>query len=162
MADRATAAARLNRLGLLCKAAGRYDEARAHYERALELVADAAAPDLDAVATLYHNLGGIEHARGQYAAAESFARRGVTVRSASAVLDPCALAADRSALAAILDGLERWDEAEALYRDALRAFEHDPGSRTWDIAVTLGNLGAQYAQRGRLDQAADLLRGPPR
>ena len=134
MASDAAVAARLNRLGLRCKAAARYDAGRAHYERALALLTSHPAPDLDAVATLYHNLGGIEHA------------------------DPCDLAADRSALAAILDGQARYDEAEGLYREALRAFRGRHGSRDWDIAVTLGNLGAQYVRRGRLPEAARLLR----
>ena len=107
MASHAAAAARLNRLGLRCKAEARYDEGRAHYERALALLTGRPAPDIDAIATLYHNLGGIEHARGDYATAEGFARRGVALREGIEDADPGDLAADRSALAAILDGQGR-------------------------------------------------------
>lgn len=60
----------LNALGL-CKYLGRYDEARGHYERALALLEPAGAGDPDDIATLYHNLGGVEHARGHYAAGDN-------------------------------------------------------------------------------------------
>jgi tetratricopeptide (TPR) repeat protein len=83
-----TRAAELNALGLRCKAAGRYAEGRAHYERALALLHRGPEPDPDALATVYHNLGGIEHARGNHAAAEGFARRGLALRSDLLDADP--------------------------------------------------------------------------
>ena len=55
----------LNDLGVLRKAQGRYADALAFYRRALPLIPRS---DRDARATLAHNLGGIEHARGDYAA----------------------------------------------------------------------------------------------
>jgi hypothetical protein len=100
--------ARLNALGLRCKAAARYEEGRAHYERALALLAAEPTPDVSAQATLHHNLAGIEHARGNYTAAEALARRGLEIRAGSIPEDTQGLASDLAALAAILDGQEAY------------------------------------------------------
>jgi tetratricopeptide (TPR) repeat protein len=149
--------AALNALGLLSKDLGRYDEARGHYERALALLEGADATDPDDIATVYHNLGGIEHARGDYAAGEAFARRGLAIRTSLDNGDPFLIAADRVALAAILDGLTRYPEAERLYVEAVAVFERTPGEHEVEQGVALNDLGAQYAGRGWLDEAEALL-----
>jgi tetratricopeptide (TPR) repeat protein len=156
--DRLRIAAALNSLGLLCKDLARYDEARALYERALALVdlGPAARSNVHQVATLYHNLGGIEHARRNYAQGEVFARKGIEVR-AQLDGDDAALAADMVALAAILDGQQKFDEAEPLYIEALQILERSPQDNAGEIAVALNDLGALYAQRGLSDRAEDLL-----
>jgi tetratricopeptide (TPR) repeat protein len=147
----------LNALGLLCKDLGRYDEARGHYERALALLERAGAAEPDDIATLYHNLGGVEHARGDYAAGEAFARRGLAIRTSLDNADPFLVATDKVALAAILDGLTRYVEAERLYLAAVALFERTPGQHDIELGVALNDLGAQYARRGRLGQAEELL-----
>jgi Flp pilus assembly protein TadD len=106
---------------------------------------------------VYHNLGGNEHARARHRTAERWARRGLRIRRKQADADPCEIAADEAAMAAILDGLERFDEAESLYRSALRIFERSPEAAA-EIPAVLGNLGAHYALRGRSDHAVALLR----
>lgn len=153
--DRLRVASALNALGLLYKDLARFDDARAFYERALSLV-DAAAESHD-VATVYHNLGGIEHARQNFAAGEPFARKGLEIRRRLSDRDDVALATDMVALAAILDGQRKFEEAEALYVDALRILDGDPESNAGEIAVALNDLGAHYAQRDQIDRADDLL-----
>lgn len=148
-------ASALNAVGLLYKDLAKFDAARAFYERALSLV-DLAAESHD-VATLYHNLGGIEHAQRNYAAGEPFARKGLEIRRRLASADDVALATDMVALAAILDGQRKFDEAETLYVDALRILDRDPDANAGDIAVALNDLGAHYAQRDQIDRADDLL-----
>jgi tetratricopeptide (TPR) repeat protein len=138
----------MNGLGLVCKDVAKYDDARALYERALSLLQGVDNPDLREIATIYHNLGGIEHARGNYAEAKPFARLSVETRTRASKPDDAALAADMVALAAILDGLEEYEEAERLYLDALRVLETAPDSNAREIAVTLNDLGAQYHRRG--------------
>lgn len=150
-------AAALNADGLRHKAAGRYVKARGCYLRALRLVGGLAGRDRDAVATLCHNLGGIEHARGSYRAAEVWARRGLRIRTRLPDLDPVAVAADRAALAAILDGLQRYEEAERLYRGALQTYENPMTPSPLEVVHVLGNLGAQSALRGRWQEAVELL-----
>lgn len=152
--DQALALA-LNALGLLCKDLGRWDEARALYERALDLLDHHPDAHPDDLAAVWHNLGGIAHARGDFVAGEAAARRGIALRE-SAGSSPRLIAADRSALAAILDGLERYDDTERLYRQAIAEFEGEPVDRL-ELAVALGGLGAQYVRRGRLAEAVALL-----
>jgi tetratricopeptide (TPR) repeat protein len=150
------AVAELNARGLACKVAGRYEEGRDHYRRALALLEAQRRPDRDAFATIYHNLGGIEHARGDYAAAEVYARRGLALREALPVGDPLAVAADRVALAAILDGERRFAESEPLYRRALRVLR-SRGAPAHDLAAALNNLGTMYVLTGRLARGRALL-----
>jgi tetratricopeptide (TPR) repeat protein len=147
--------AALNNLGLLSKDLGRYDEAREHYLRAQAILERRGGAHPDDIATLYHNLGGIEHARGDYAAAEVLARRGLVLRASLGRADDCLLAADQVALAAILDGLARHDEAERLYLEAVATFERSPDDHDLDTAVALSDLGAQDAERGRLQHATE-------
>lgn len=147
--------AALNALGVLCKDLARYDEARALYDQAVVLLEESAAPEDHDVATLYHNLGGIEHARGNYAAAERIARRGLALRRQLG--DDEAIAADLIALGAILDAQRKFDEAEAMYLEGLAILERAPNRTRAEIAVALNNLGAQYVKRGRIGEGIDLL-----
>ena len=147
----------LNALGLLCKDLARYDEASALYERALDLLQSVASGHAPDFATLYHNLAGIEHARRNYAAGEPLARKGLEMRRWIGRDDDAALAADLVALAAILDGQRKFDEAESLYLDALRILEASPNANAAEIGVALNDLGAQYVERGRFDRAEELL-----
>jgi tetratricopeptide (TPR) repeat protein len=141
-------AASLNALGLLCKDLARYDEASELYERALTLVSTQreSRATSRALATLYHNLGGIDHARGRFQSAEVLARRGVTIR-ADIDEDEADLAADLVALAAIVEARGRFDEAEALYREGLAILERGVVRRELEIAVALASLGALHARR---------------
>ena len=56
-------------------------------------------PATPAMATLYHNLGGLEHARGRYAEGEPYARRSVAIREAALGPNHLEVAADLAALA---------------------------------------------------------------
>jgi len=145
----------LNARGLRCKDLAQYDEARALYERALAILAQSPTERAGDIATLYHNLGGVEHARRDFVAAEPLARHGLAMRRD--VGDDDTIAADAVALAAILDGQQKFDEAEALYREALVIFERSPDRNAREIAVALNNLGAQYLARGRMSEALTLL-----
>lgn len=146
--DALALAAALNSLGLLCKDVAQYDEARALYDRALALLQGAPATDPRDVAAVYHNLGGIEHARGNHAEGEAFARRGLAIREGIGG-DQLAIAVDMVALAALLDGQGKDDEAERLYVEALRILEADAAANAGEIAVALNDLAraaALYAE----------------
>ena len=141
-------ASALNTLGLLRKELGKYDDARACYERALLVLESAGAARPADVATLYHNLGGIEHARGNFAIGEALARKGIELRRRVVSETDRELAADLVALAAILDGRQQFEEAESLYLEALGTLEQQPDANRHEIAVALNDLGANYARRG--------------
>ena len=70
----------LNALGILHKYTGRFDEADAFYERAIRLAERVNPDDQSLLATLFHNIGGLAHARGDHAAGEAPARRSVELR----------------------------------------------------------------------------------
>lgn len=157
--ERLELAAALNAVGLVCKDLAKYDEARAVYERALALVSpdQGDASNHQESATLYHNLGGIEHARANYGEAEVFARKGLEIRRRISDSNDSGLAADMVALAAILDGQQKFDEAERLYVEALHILELSPEANAREIAVALNDLGALYTQRDASERAEELL-----
>jgi tetratricopeptide (TPR) repeat protein len=142
----------LNGLGILRKAQGRYTEALALYRRALPLV----GRDPAARATLEHNLGGSEHARGRYAAAEPHARRSVALRTALRGRAHPEVAADVAALAAIVEGRGRLTEAARLYRQALAVFNRRLGPRSLEVGLGLASLAAVEQRAGRLARARTL------
>ena len=146
----------VNSLAVLFKYNGRFDDAAALYARAL-WAAEAGAND-ESLATLLHNIGGLEHARGNYAAGEAPARRSVELRERALGPDHPHVAADLAALAAIVDGQGRHDEAEGMYERALGIFERTYGPDHYEIAVNLNNLaGVRHAQ-GRTADAESLYR----
>jgi tetratricopeptide (TPR) repeat protein len=149
----------LNDLAITFKFSGRFDEAEQLYRRSLEILTRAVGTDEHPdVASLYHNLGGLEHARGRFAKAEKPARRSVEIRERALGPDHFHVAADRAALASILDALGRQDEAEQLLRQALAVFERHYGPDHYEVAVNLNNLAAIEQRRGNLEQAEALYR----
>src|SRR5437867_3422584 len=56
----------LNELGMCCKFLARFAEAGPLYQRALAIAEARLGPDHADVASLYHNLGGLEHAAGNW------------------------------------------------------------------------------------------------
>lgn len=139
-----------NGLGMAYKARGRFGAARATYEQVLRALAEAGELDGVDAAAVWHNIGGVEHARRNFAAGEVAARRAVEIRSAALGPDHPLAVADRVALAALLQGQRRDDEAEALYVAALEHYERRPDADRLEIAVTSNNLGALLAARGDL------------
>ena len=145
-----------NARGLRYKAAGRYHAARRCYRRALRMLWDAGRRDGNDLATLFHNLGGIAHALGEFVAGEAVARAGLRLRLAGPA-DAEMVAKDLIALAALLDGQRRFDEAEQLYLIGLSTLRRVPRRNEFEVAVALGGLGCQYAERGHLAAAVRLL-----
>jgi tetratricopeptide (TPR) repeat protein len=148
----------LNALGIVCKYTGEFDRAERVYRRALSLVEAQDPTNLGQKADLYHNLGGLEHARGRHAAGEPLARRAVELRQLDAGTEHLTVAADRAALAAILDALGRSEEAEALLIPAVSAFEATTRHERADLAAALNNLAAIHHRRGAVNEAEHLYR----
>jgi len=146
----------LNNLGVLRKYQGRYPEAVRFYKRALPLLK--AAGDREALATLYHNLGGIEHARGRFARAEGPARRAVELRTRARGANHVEVAADVAALAAVVEGRGRVEEAARLYGRALAIFTKVLGPRSYEVGVNLAGLAGVRQAQGRLGVAERLYR----
>jgi tetratricopeptide (TPR) repeat protein len=148
----------LNNLAVLYKYTAHFAEAGSLYQRALSIAESELGPDHPEVATIYHNLGGLEHASGNHARGEPFARRAVEIREQALGPDHPAVAADVAALAALLDGQGKYGESEPLYQRALAIFERVHGQVHEEIAVNLNNLAAAYDAQGNPGQAEPLYR----
>ncbi|MCX6620349.1 MAG: tetratricopeptide repeat protein [Acidobacteria bacterium] len=147
-----------NALGMFCKYTGKFDEGIALYDRALAASIAEFGPEHPDNASIYHNIGGIHHARGAFAEAEEPARRSVEIRKAALGEDHPAVAADEAAYAAILDELGRFEESAKLYEHALQVFRGLYGEEHYEIAVNLNNLAAVAANTGDAAQAERLYR----
>jgi tetratricopeptide (TPR) repeat protein len=147
----------LNELGILGKADGRFRDAGRHYREALAILRGSRKRGRVELADLYHNLGGLEHARGRHARGEPLARRAVHLRARRHGPDATVVWMDRTAHAALLDGLGRYAESEPVYRSALTIFRRRLGSGHYEVAVTLNNLGCLSAERGDARGAVRLL-----
>jgi tetratricopeptide (TPR) repeat protein len=153
--DEATVA---NDLAVTLKFVGKLDEAECLYGRSLAILERELGPDHPDLATLFHNLGGLAHARGDYAAAEPPARRSVELRRKAFGDDHPAVAADVAALAAVLDALCLDAEAEQLFRDSIAVFERSFGPTHYEVAFNRGQLAALLFRTGRLGEAEELYR----
>src|SRR5207245_402477 len=125
-----------NNLGVLYKYLGRFDEGLALYQQALRSIDEESV----AAAVIYHNVGGILHAQGNFAAAEEPARKAWDISRRLLGEDDPRTVLDAAAYAAVLDGLERYDEIEQIYRRALRTFEKTHGPQHYEVASNLHNL----------------------
>jgi tetratricopeptide (TPR) repeat protein len=141
--------AALNAVGFCCKYSGRWAEGERCYRRALRLEEKAGNGRSDAVATLLHNLGGIEHARGGSKRAVVWARRGLALRKLLYPARHPAVAADAAALAPILSELRRFTEAEELLLDVVRIYRHSPDWYRYELAVAYDNLATLRMEAGR-------------
>ena len=138
-----------NELGMVCKYLGTPDSAERYYRLALRSARSTQSQERELfLANLYHNLGGVEHSRGRFARAEIYARRGLQMRLTCSTPHPIAIAADREALAAILDGQNRYEESKRLHRQALQTYRRELGRSHPEIAVALNNLAAVFQATG--------------
>jgi tetratricopeptide (TPR) repeat protein len=154
---RRTAAA-LEGLAMVCKHLGKLAEAGLLYQRALRIVRDHPGLRATVVATLYRRLGELEHAAGNPARGEPFARKALQLRKQAKRVDLEEVAADLAALASLLEGQKQYDEAERLYRRALALLERRHGPEHLAIAATLNNLAAIRQARGNAVEAEALYR----
>jgi tetratricopeptide (TPR) repeat protein len=159
IADRLPAADRaavFNTLGIACKYTGRFEEGLAAYRRAGRAARYVSDPLF--LATLEHNLGGILHARGDLRGAEPHSRRAAEIRSQQLGPEHPDVLADEAALAAVLDGLQRWHEAETIYRRVIAGFTAAFGPRHPEVAHALGNYAAHLQLGGHCREAARMHR----
>lgn len=143
-----------NAVGVLCKYQARFPEGSRAYLRGLRAARRCFGRRSAVVATYYHNLGGLEHARGRYRRAEPLAREAVVLREAALGADHPDVARDLAAWGGVLDGLCRHTEAEAAHRRALEIFERTLGPRDVEVAYTQGNLAACLHLQRREPEAA--------
>lgn len=147
--DRATL---LCGLGVVHKYAGRFDQAEVAYREALALI----GPDEPAVASVWHNLGGLDHSRGRHAAGErtragrwSFVRRHpdrITRRWRPTARRWC------RCWSASASSTRR----RASTGRAMAVFERVYPPDHYDFTVTYNDLGVLLAAQGRIREVRDL------
>lgn len=136
---------------ITAKELGEYDQAARGYARVQQIHDDAGATPAS-MATLAHNLSGLEYAQGRYAQAESHARRALDLRrrGPGSKVD---VAADLAVLAAAIAAQHRPDEAREMFEQALSICRAAHPPRRYEIAVQLHGLAAVEHAAGRLDHA---------
>ena len=147
-----------NNLAVLYKACGRFDEGLRLYQQALDSVVKLHGEDCLASSVIYHNIGGILHAKGDFTAAEPPGQKAWEISRRLLGEDDPRTLFDAVAYAAILDGLQSYDESEAIYRRALVTFEKTFGPEHYEVASNLHNLAAVLCARVDLDEAEKLYR----
>ncbi len=145
-----------NGLGMTRKYQARFSEsARAYLHAMRHARREPSLPPSD-WASLYHNLGGLEHARGRYRRAEVFSRRSVLLREKALGAEHPEVARDLAAHAAILDGLARHEEAESTHRRAIAIFERRRDAL--EAAYARANLAASLHAQRKSTEAERVLR----
>jgi tetratricopeptide (TPR) repeat protein len=143
----------LNDYGVLCKYWQRFEEAERVYRRALQILESEFGEGAVETAVIYHNLGGLEHSRGNFAAGEPLGRKAYEIHLAAYGEEDDRTMADAVAWGGLLDGLGRQAESLPIYQRALCYYEVRFGAEHFEIAATLNNLGMAYAALGRNAEA---------
>lgn len=139
----------LNSRGVLAKYLRHDKSAHCCYQRSLRIARQVLPTDDPEWATLYHNLAGLEHARGHLARAEIYARKSVHLRERALGIRHLALVLDVAALAPILQCRKKFAEAERLYRWARCRIAWKLGPKHPEMATLLGNFAANYHAQGK-------------
>jgi tetratricopeptide (TPR) repeat protein len=147
----------LTQLAACCRSLARFSEAGPLYQRALFIAEDACGRQSSEVATVYHELGALEHAAGNWTRGVPFARAAVRVRRRVLGARHPLVAGDLMALAALLEGLKKYEEAERLYSRAIGILEQSQAGHP-DLAVAFNNLAAIQQARRRPARAEELYR----
>ncbi len=142
-----------NELAMLYKYWGHFEAAEPIYQNLLTTLLARYGANHLAVAKVYHNLAGLEHARRCYEKAEPLARQSYQLHLQLLGKQHPDTIADGAALGAILHGLKQWDEAINLFEQAIAWFEQQFGSNHDLVAVNLNNLAASLQAKGELKQA---------
>ena len=140
-----------NNLGVLYKYWGRFDEGQRLYREALTSTPENSL----ARSTIYHNIGGILQAQGDFVSAEDPARKAWEISRVLLGEDDPRTMRDAAAYAGILVDLGKLEASELIYRRALEIFEKTYGPEHYEVAVTLHGLGAALAARGAFQEAED-------
>ena len=146
----------LNNLASMLHLQRRYDEAEPLYRRALDIRRDSPGWEHVEVALMLNNLGALLRDTERLAAAESEYREAVAMFRRVAPNHP-GLPASLAGFARVLHGLERYDEAEPLFSEALELQTQNQSPGSPQVAGTQARLGRTLTKLGRYEEAERLL-----
>lgn len=147
-----------NYLAIVYKYWGKFDKAESLYQDTLATLTKQYGHHHPDVAAIYHNLAGLNHARGDYQTAETWARQSYQLHLELFGAQHPKTIADGAAFGSILHGLKKWDEAISYFKTAITFFEQKFGSIHYDVALNLNNLAASEQAKGNLSAAEQAYR----
>jgi tetratricopeptide (TPR) repeat protein len=148
----------LNGLAIVCKYWGKFEEGEQLYQIVLRTLLQQYGEQNAFVATIYHNLAGLEYARSRCDRAEPYARKSYELHLQLFGKEHPDAIADGAALGSILHGLGKWDEAIPLFETAITFFEQPTRFNPYEVAVNLNNLAASLQAKQALPQAEQAYR----
>ncbi|HBI47007.1 MAG TPA: hypothetical protein DDY78_29760 [Planctomycetales bacterium] len=135
---------------------GKYEEAAASYEAALELASGVFGTNSLNTATILNNLAALYDDMGQYAKAEPLYRRALRIREDKLGKDHPDAAQCLNNMANLYDHMGQYAKAEPLYQRSLKIREDKLGKDHPDLADSLNNLANLYYDMGQYAKAEPL------
>jgi serine/threonine-protein kinase len=148
----------LNASGLLLRRAGRYEEARGRFERAIRLLGAPGTAPSEELPVALNNLATLNADLGELDDAERNLRAAVRLQGEMLGTEHVHYSITLNNLGAILTRLERFAESEPLHRRALELQEASLGDDHPYVAQTLWSLGGLMQRSGDLHAAEVHLR----
>lgn len=145
-----------NMRGVTAKYAGRFEDAAAHYQHNRAVLDVEPVADTGPLATLLHNLGGLDHSRGRVAEGLAHAERGLLLRIEALGDTHPDVARDLNAIGALHHDAGDTAAAEVAYREALRIFENTLSAEHYEVGMTCANLAVSTTAGGDLTAAGQL------
>ena len=143
-------------LGYTFKELGELDEARSAFEHTLRMSREYAGESHPDVDTALFSLAQLEASLGDLPRAEQLMRDCIAREEARFGPHSFYPALGKAQLASILGQLDRSDEAEAMFRDALAIMRDVLPPEHPELPTTLGNFGTFLHRIGRFDEAGPL------
>jgi tetratricopeptide (TPR) repeat protein len=147
---------RYNRLGLLLRLGGRYDQAAEILQRSLTLAESGDPPDQEQVWGALHNLALVRQAAGAYDEAAELERRALGIRELEGEEDDLQTTTSLNTLGMVLNALSEYAAAESLFRRALAIRKRVLGADHHATATVANNLASLLGRVGRLVEAEEL------
>jgi tetratricopeptide (TPR) repeat protein len=151
----------LIRLAEIYRLDGRYDDAEAQLRRALRIARQhpmAVAGDGGLVRAIYHGLGKLHQARGQFADAERLFRYNVESDEARKLAGDPRLSHSRNSLGELYLAQNRLEEAIGQFDLALGNLEKRLGPPPPMLATIANNLANAFTRQGKFDEAKTMFR----
>lgn len=142
--------------GLELFRAGRYEEAKPYFQRALDLAEARYGSDDPAIAVELNNLAEIHRLTGELDRAEALYRQAIALDERAGRQSSPEFATSLNNLALVQRAQGRLAEAEKLYTRSLNLLEQALGPHHPDVARSLNNLAMLYRAQGRPERAEPL------
>lgn len=147
---------RVSHLAIIQEVSGKYDDARALYQRSLDLKEKVLGPDHPDVSDDLNNLGIVYEATGEYAEARKLYERALALREATLGPEHPEVAEALNNLATLSRMTGKYDEARALHERALKIKEKALGPEHLDTVDSLNNIAALEYSVGNSAEARAL------